>query len=170
VIKQKQIALAGSAIDSEILTYIDTEYNLKTTQGQARKAKESAVAFRKDESSDQIVVYGQDMETDLPQEIHLSSEELIEVAAPLIEEIAASSQAFLRSASTEAAADVYQNGVYIVGGGANISGIGDYFYEALSVPVHTIDNPDLATVYGLQNVRARHKNFNRVSLESGTKA
>jgi len=141
---------AGRALDTAVQNYIQDKRNLHISRLQAQEIKHQSGACRSGQPQKQEVsVYGQDTASQLPREISVTSEQIQTAIQPTVDEITTFVQNFMQSLPSDTAADVYTNGVHLVGGTAQLSGLSDELSDVLSVPVYEYDNPEAAVVEGV---------------------
>ena len=76
------------------------------------------------------------------------SVQIAEALDQSISEIEAAILSVLKSTPPESVADIYKNGIYLVGGGALLRGLDKRISEAIHLPVHVADDPLNAVVRG----------------------
>ena len=113
--------------------------------------KRTIGTLSKSSSNKLIEVKGRDTLTSLPSSILISSGEIKNVLAPLADYLVRKVTDVIASVSPELAADLTKTGLTLTGGGSLLSGLKDYFRDALSIPVHVADNPELSVAIGLKN-------------------
>jgi rod shape-determining protein MreB len=94
------------------------------------------------------VVRGRDLVTGLPREVIITETDIREAMSHSIETLVESVREILEETPPEVLADVMQRGVYLVGGGALISGMADLLKEHLGVSVYVAEDPLTAVVRG----------------------
>ena len=90
------------------------------------------------------------MLTGLPRIIKLSSLEVREAMAKVLEKIADAIKAALEKTPPEILADLLERGIVLAGGGALIYGIDKFFEDRLKTPVIITDDPIKAVVRGTE--------------------
>jgi rod shape-determining protein MreB len=142
------IKIAGDEMDEAVLEYIKNKYQLLLGNKMAEdlKLKIGSADMLKEELSTEIS--GRDLGTGLPKTIKISSIEVREALAPVIEKIADAAKEAIEKTPPEILTDLLSRGVVLVGGGALIPGIDRYLSKKLKAPVHVAPNPMQAVVNG----------------------
>ena len=86
--------------------------------------------------------------TGLPREVVITDSDIREAIAPSIETLIESIREVLELTPPEILSDVMHRGVYLVGGGALIKGLGKLLEESLRIPVHIDEDPLTAVARG----------------------
>ena len=88
------------------------------------------------------------METGLPKSIKLTSSEVSEALAPILQEIISNIVDTLEETPPELTSDIMERGITLAGGGALIAGIDKAISEATKIPVWIADDPLTCVVRG----------------------
>lgn len=155
VIQSDVSTTAGCAIDDAIMQFLKEEFNVRISRNQAREVKHALAAVAgSTPEREEMTVHGQDTASRLPRAITVSSSEINTAIQPTVESITHFVQAFLQSISTDVAADIYTNGVHVVGGVAQLPGLASELEEVLGLSVYTDDNPETVTARGVGSIAA----------------
>ncbi|MBX3287721.1 MAG: rod shape-determining protein [Acidobacteria bacterium] len=102
-----------------------------------------------DDISKTIEVRGRDVQTGSPAAVEITSGELYPVVESVVRRIAQLVKDTLTELRPEVAADIYDRGVILTGGGALLDGLDQYLRSFINLPVTVADEPRYATVLGL---------------------
>ncbi len=94
-------------------------------------------------------VRGRDVQTGSPAAVEVTIGELYPVVEGIVRRIAQTVKDTLTELRPEVAADIYDRGVILTGGGALLDGIDRYLRGFINLPVAIADEPRYATVNGL---------------------
>ena len=94
-------------------------------------------------------VRGRDVQTGSPGAVQITSGEVYPIVESIVRRIALLVKDTLTELRPEVAADIYDRGVILTGGGALLDGIDKYMRSFISLPVSVADEPRYATVNGL---------------------
>ncbi len=130
------------------------EYNLLLAPAALEEVKRELLAAVGAPRQSELTVNGYDLLSGLPQERRLESRRLRGILAPFLERWAQEAQEVLRETPCELAADLVDNGLLLVGGGALLSGLGQYFQERLGLPVKVASEPGRCALAGAPLVAA----------------
>jgi len=97
-------------------------------------------------------VRGRDMLTGLPKTVQISSLEVYDAMAELIQTIVNTVQAALERTPPELVADIIDQGIVMAGGGALLPGLDMLLREETGLPVTMAEEPLLSVVQGVSQV------------------
>ncbi|WP_062308178.1 rod shape-determining protein [Alicyclobacillus sendaiensis] len=152
VVTSTSLRIAGDKLDEAIVKYIRREYNLMIGERTAEELKkELATVFPggRQKSTD---VRGRDMVTGLPKTVTVHSEELREALQEPVYAIVQATKSVLEQTPPELAADIFDKGVVLTGGGALVDGLDKLMQSELEIPVHIAENPMHCVVIGTGRV------------------
>lgn len=140
IVLGRSVRVAGDEMDEAIINYVKLKYSLLLGQPTAESVKIGIGSFvpSKDKFT---VVRGRDLETGLPKSIKLTSGEIQEALAPIIQEIVSNIVDTLEETPPELTSDIMEKGITLAGGGALIGGIDKIVSEATKMPVWIADDP-----------------------------
>lgn len=148
----RSVRVAGDEMDEAIINYVRLKYSLLLGQPTAEAVKigiGSAVSFNSKDSKEKFtVVRGRDLETGLPKSIKLTSSEVGEALAPILQEIITNIVDTLEETPPELTSDIMERGITLAGGGALIAGIDRAISEATKMPVWIAEDPLTCVVRG----------------------
>jgi rod shape-determining protein MreB and related proteins len=96
-----------------------------------------------------ITIRGRDVQTGSPGAVEVTMGEIYPVIEAIIRRVAQIVTDTLTELRPEVAADIYDRGVILTGGGALLNGIDQYLREKVNLPILVSDEPRYATVRGL---------------------
>ena len=108
-------------------------------------------------------VRGRDMQTGDPASAEINSGEVYPIVEAIVRSIAQRVKDTLTELRPEVAADIYDRGVILTGGGALLDGMDQYMRGFIGLPVTVADEPRYATVNGLLKMFDDPKLLERVS-------
>jgi len=79
-----------------------------------------------------------------------------------------STKEVLETTPPEILSDIMYRGIYLVGGGALIQGLGPLLAESLKIPVHIAEEPLTAVARGTGNHPRRHGDYKDVLIQNET--
>lgn len=133
---------------------IETIENLKT---------QFASTFLPEDISKVIEVRGRDVQTGGPGAVEITAGEIFPIVEGIVRRIAARVKDTLTELRPEVAADIYDRGVILTGGGALLEGIDQYMRSFINLPVAIAEEPRYATVNGLVKMFEDQKLLERVA-------
>ena len=144
IVLGRSVRIAGDEMDEAIINYVRLKYSLLLGQPTAEAVKigiGSAVLPRMPAKEKFTVVRGRDLETGLPKSIKLTSSEIQEALAPIIQEIIGNIVDTLEETPPELTSDIMERGITLAGGGSLIAGIDKVISEATKMPVWIAEDP-----------------------------
>ncbi len=154
----------SNEIDEAIATHLRRHRGLQVGDETTEFLKTSfASAFLPDDISRAIEVRGRDVQTGSPSAVELTTGELYPIIEGIVRRIAQIVKDTLSELRPEVAADIYDRGVILTGGGALLDGIDQYMRSFINLPISVADEPRYATVNGLVKMFDDPKLLERVA-------
>ena len=97
-------------------------------------------------------VKGRDAATGAPAAIDVTADEIYTVARPVLAKIADTVKVSLGELQPEVAADLYDRGMIITGGGALLEGMSEFLRRETRLNAHVVEEPRHACVKGLMQL------------------
>jgi rod shape-determining protein MreB and related proteins len=140
----------SNEINNVLATHLRRHRGLQVGEETAEYLKTSfATAFLPDDISKAMDVRGRDVQTGSPAAVEVTTGELYPVVEAVVRRIAALVRDSLTELRPEVAADIYDRGVILTGGGALLDGLDQYMRSYINLPVSVSEEPRYATVQGL---------------------
>ena len=160
IVCDQSVRIAGDIFNRSIIDYMRRQHNLLIGERTAEKAKMEVGAALADLDNPpaEYEVRGRDLMTGVPKVIKITH---VEIAISLDSSIAKIEEAVLKALETsppELSADIYDNGIYLTGGGALLRGLDKRLSLKTKLKVHIAEDPLRAVVRGtgmaLKNLNA----------------
>ena len=119
--------------------------------------------FLPEDLSRSIEIRGRDVQTGGPGAVEITAGEVYPIVEGIVRKIALRVKDTLTELRPEVAADIYDRGVILTGGGALLEGIDQYLREFIKLPVTIAEEPRYATVNGLLKMFDDPKLLERVT-------
>lgn len=150
IVCNQSIRVAGDSFNKDILDYMRRQHNLLIGERTAERVKmEVGSALTElDIAPEDYEIRGRDLMTGIPKVIVLSYSE---VAFALDKSVSKIEEAVLKAleiSPPELSADIYDNGIYLTGGGALLRGLDKRLAMKTKLPIHIADEALLAVVKG----------------------
>ncbi len=156
------IRIAGDELDESIMNFAKTQYNLLIGERTAERIKiEVGSAFKLDEELSTLM-QGRDLVTGLPKTVRITSPEAREALAEDVNAIVKAVKDTLEETSPELAADLYERGIMLAGGGALLKNLDKRLSQATGIPVFLVDDPLGAVVNGTEQVLEDIENLRHI--------
>ncbi len=151
VVLNKLLKVGSSTIDNTIISSVryNQEFLIgKLTAEELRKA--FGIYAEQDDQS--LKVAGRNLITRVPEQKTVSVGLVRAAMKDTMKTCVQEMNALLERTPPEVQRTIKNNGIYITGGLANLTGIASYMGNALSMKVHSIEQPELCAVNGLKKI------------------
>jgi len=164
IVCNQSIRVAGDEFNYDIINYMRRQHNLLIGERTAEQIKINvgSALTELDEPIDDYMVNGRDLMTGIPKQITVNYAEIAHALNKSITKIEEAVLKALESTPPELAADIYQTGLYLTGGGALLRGLDKRIAQKTKLTVHIADDPLRAVVRGTGIVlkeRAKYQNI-----------
>jgi len=150
IVCEKSIKVAGDTLTNDIVYYMRTKHNLSIGERTAEKIKidVGSCTEKLDIPPDDMHVQGRDLLSGKPKEKIISYIEVTKAVDKSIIRIEDSIMETLSQTPPELAADIYNTGIYLAGGGALLRGLDERLSKKTDLPVYIAEDPLQAVVRG----------------------
>ena len=150
IVCNQSIKIAGDVFSKDILDHMRRKHNLLIGERTAEKIKLGAGAALEalDNPPDEFEVRGRDLMTGIPKVVRINHKEITSALEKSILKIEEAVLKALEMSPPELAADIYDNGIYLTGGGALLRGLDKRLVQKTNLPVHIAEDPLQAVVRG----------------------
>ena len=150
IVCDKSVKVAGDVFTNDIIYYMRTQHNLYVGERTAERVKiliGSALEELENPPED-MTVQGRDLLTGKPKETLISYREIAKALDKSIIRIEDSVMETLSQTPPELAADIYNTGVYLAGGGSMLRGLDKRLSQKTDLPIFIAEDPLRAVVRG----------------------
>ena len=150
IVTDQSIRVAGDSFTDDILDYMKRQHNLLIGERSAEKIKieVGSVTESLDEPPEDMHVQGRDLLSGKPKEKIISHIEVAKAIDKSVIRIEDSIMETLSQTPPELAADIYNTGIYLAGGGALLRGLDERLSKKTDLPVYIAEDPLQAVVRG----------------------
>ena len=141
IVVSDSIKIAGDAIDDEIINYIKNNLNLAIGYTTAEQVKLELGCAMPLVTQKSLEIRGRELTTGLPENKIVTSEQVQEAMAPIIERIIDLIKATLEKTPPELVSDIIERGITLTGGGALIKNIDTVISQRTEKPVYIAERP-----------------------------
>ena len=168
VVTKSSVKMAGNKLDKAIVRYVSNRYRILIGEKMAENAKIAAANIYSPDGSRKFVVKGRHLVRGLPEQIELSDYDIYEAIIDNINEMITAVKTVIEKTPPELVGDIYQNGIYLTGGGALLFGLDKLMSSQIGVPCHIADDPlscvAKGTRYAFRNLDKLLDGFEQVSM------
>ncbi|KIX21714.1 rod shape-determining protein MreB [Flavobacterium sp. 316] len=150
IVCDKSVKIAGDVFTNDIIYYMRTQHNLFVGETTAEKIKIQIGAATEDLDSppEEMSVQGRDLLTGKPKQVDVSYREIAKALDKSIQRIEDAVMETLSQTPPELAADIYNTGIYLAGGGSMLRGLDKRISIKTDLPVYIAEDPLRAVVRG----------------------
>ncbi len=150
IVCDKSVKVAGDIFTNDIAYYMRTQHNLFVGERTAEdiKIKCGAAIDELDNPPADLPVQGRDLLTGKPKQVIITYKEIARALDKSIIRIEDSIVEALSMTPPELAADIYNSGIYLAGGGSMLRGLDKRISMKTDLPVYVAEDPLRAVVRG----------------------
>lgn len=152
IVLNTSLRIAGDEMTEAVMHFVRMKYGLLLGEGTAEQVKieiGSAGTFTESKKTElQTVVRGRDLEKGLPRSLKITSTEVREALAPVVQQIVGGIMDMLEETPPELVSDILKHGITMAGGGSLLRGVDRRIADETSMPVWVADDPVTAVVRG----------------------
>lgn len=150
IVCDKSIKVAGDVFTNDISYYMRTQHNLYVGERTAEQIKIQVGSALDDlpNPPDEMDVQGRDLLTGKPKQITVTYKEIARALDKSITRIEDAIMEALSMTPPELAADIYNSGIYMAGGGSLLRGLDKRVSMKTDLPVYVAEDPLRAVVRG----------------------
>jgi rod shape-determining protein MreB len=164
VVHSTSVRYGSYSINEAIATHLRRHRGLQVGDETVEHLKTTfASTFLPEDLERSIEVRGRDVQTGSPGAVTIDAGELYPIVEAIVRRIAVRVKDTLTELRPEVAADIYDRGVILTGGGSLLEGIDQYLRSFINLPVTMPDEPRYATVNGLVKMFDDEKLLERVT-------
>ncbi|TDO73196.1 rod shape-determining protein MreB [Flavobacterium chryseum] len=150
IICDMSIKIAGDVFTNDVSYFIRTQHNLYIGEATAERIKIDVGAAMEELEypPEDLTVRGRDLLTGKPKEVVVTFREIARAMDKSIQRIEDAIMVTLSMTPPELAADIYNSGLYLAGGGAMLRGLDKRISQKTDLPVYIAEDPLRAVVRG----------------------
>ena len=142
------LKIAGNYFDEQIIRYIRRVHGVAIGQPTAENVKLRLGRAVPCEGIQTMKVKGRNVNTGMPDEAEISSDEVTEILSRPLQQIADEIMYVLERTSPELVGDIADQGIVLTGGSAEMWGIDQFITERTGIPCTVADDPAACTAIG----------------------
>ena len=164
VVHSRSDRIGSDEINAALMNHLRRHRGLQIGEETAENLKTTfASAFLPEELDKKAIVRGRDVQTGSPGAVEVTVGEIYPIVESMVRRVAQIISDTLTELRPEVAADIYDRGVILTGGGALLQGLDQYLREFIKLSVIISDEPRYATVRGLLKMFDEPELLERVS-------
>ncbi len=153
IVSANSIKVAGDDFDQAIIDYLKNQHHLLIGDRTAEEIKIKlgrAIPLRDDDKPITMPVKGRSTQNGYPGEKLIGDDDIYIVLKEHIEEILHGIRRVFELTPPELAADIFDKGIYLTGGGSQLYGLDIAIKEEIGVNCLRVDDPMRAVILGIQ--------------------
>ena len=166
VVIWKSLKVAGEELNKNIIQYARDRFNLLIGEKVAEEIKIKIGSAHEFGETATVEMRGRDLISGLPREITISEYQVREALAGTVATIIDAIKSVLEITPPELVADIYERGIVLCGGGAQLRAIDKIISEETEIPVRVADDPTTCTVRGISILLDDKASLERIVLPS----
>jgi rod shape-determining protein MreB and related proteins len=164
VVRSKNVRIAGDKLNTDIISYIRSEFKILIGEKTAENIKIAIGAVLSGDAPMEASVKGRDLITGLPREVVITDSDIREAISQSIASLVEATREVLETTPPEVLSDIMHRGIYLAGGGALIQGLAELFQEEIKIPVHVAPDPLTAVARGTGVILENMDTFSEVLI------
>ncbi len=166
---------ASFDMDAQIIRYIRKEYNIEIGALTAENIKIKIGAAIQRPIEIAMVAKGRNVFTGLPESFEISAGEVYDAIIDTVDAICNAVRQVINKTDPDLVADIMEDGLYLCGGGSQLSGFDKRLAEYLNLAVHSLPDPAHSVVKGaaaalkkpesLKNVDYRMRSIRELEIQ-----
>jgi len=161
------IKIAGDVFTNDIVNHMRSKHNLYVGERTAEKIKivVGSALENLENPPDDMSVQGRDLLTGKPKQVIISYKEIAKALDKSIIRIEDAIMENLSQTPPELAADIYNTGIYLAGGGALLRGLDKRLSQKTDLPIYICEDPLQAIVRGTGIVLKNLEHFKTILIK-----
>ncbi len=148
IVSWVSLRVAGNKFDQAISDYVRKKYGLAIGEQTAEQVKIKIGAALPTKEKMEYEIRGRDMDSGLPRDITLSSNEIAEALNGHLLEVAKAVQRVFNETPPELVADVMEKGIVLSGGSSQLHYLPQFFERFLGVQAYLAEDPFFCVAKG----------------------
>jgi rod shape-determining protein MreB len=150
IVCDKSVKIAGDVFTNDIIYYMRTQHNLFVGESTSERIKIEVGSALEELTSppEDMSVQGRDLLTGKPKQVEVTYREIAKALDKSIQRIEDAIMETLSQTPPELAADIYNTGIYLAGGGSMLRGLDKRISQKTDLPVYIAEDPLRAVVRG----------------------
>ena len=162
--------VGGDTFDDAIIDFMRKKHNLLIGARTAEELKINIGAARMRGAKLSMDAYGRSLVSGLPRAVTVTSDEVIEALDEPLRDLLSALHRIIERTPPELASDIFDEGITLSGGGAQLFGLEEVLSDQLKIRVTLADEPALCVAHGLSALIDDPDQYENVDLMSGSRS
>lgn len=162
IVATQSLNVAGHSLDNDVIQFLKKNHNLvigDITAEDIKKNIGSACPLKEELSMD---IKGRDLVSGLPKTITINSAEIREAFQESLVSIIDGIKSVLEKTPPELAADIFESGIVMTGGGSTLKGLGKLINVHTEIPIFIAESPAECVAIGAGKALEGIKNLKTI--------
>ncbi len=164
IVQARTSRIAGDEMDEAILNYVRKKYNLLIGIRTAEELKISIGSAMETKVTHSAIVRGRDLTGGLPRSLEIDSNEICGALQEIVQLLVELLKQTLETTPPELSADIYEQGVTLIGGGSLLRHLDEVLSKASGVLCKNSEDPISSVALGCERLFKSPKLFKRVFM------
>ena len=142
------LPVGGDYLDDAVIRLLRKKHNLLVGERTAEEIKITLGSAVPPLAGESMEVTGRNLVSGLPKTQRVTATEIYEALKEPVDDLIEAIQAVLERTPPQLAADIFDEGIVLTGGGAALPGLADAVYDGLKIPCAVADDPQTSVVMG----------------------
>ena len=162
--------VGGDAFDDAIIDFMRKKHNLLIGARTAEELKINIGAARMRGAKLTMNACGRSLVSGLPRAVTVTSDEMIEALDEPLRDLISALHRIIERTPPELASDIFDEGITLSGGGAQLFGLDEVLSDQLKIRVTLADEPALCVAHGLSELIDDPDQYENIDLVSGSRS
>jgi len=158
----KSVKIAGDHLNEDIMEFVKDEFNLLIGERTAEELKVNTIS--QEDPNFEYEIRGRELGVGLPKSMKIKASQIDGAIRKHIDAIIDEVRLTIEEIEPEVAADIYETGIFLSGGGAGIRILKERIEEELSLKVTVGEDSIHAVVTGIAEVLTDFKKYKNVII------
>ncbi|MBP3657114.1 MAG: rod shape-determining protein [Clostridia bacterium] len=164
------LGVGGDRFDDAIIDYLRKKHNLLIGARTAEELKINIGSARMRGTKLEMDACGRSLVSGLPRAVTVNSEEMIEALSEPLRDLVNDLHRIIERTPPELASDVFDEGIILSGGGAQLFGLDEELAEQMRIRTELADEPDLCVAHGLSALIDDPDRYENIDFMSGSRS
>ncbi len=165
IVAHKSLKIGGESLNKNIVNYVRDKFGVLIGEQTAEELK-IKIGSAHGNKNQEMKIKGRDLSKGLPREVIINESQVREAMMPLLKAIIEGIHETIENTPPELVADIYERGIILSGGGAQLPGLDKLIRKKIDIPVIVNDDPVTAVIRGTGLILEDFENLKQVFIPS----
>lgn len=165
IVSSKSLKIGGESLNRNIISYVREKFGILLGEQTAEEIK-IKIGSGWGSKNQEMKIKGRDLAKGLPKEVIINENQVREAIMPLLKTIIDGIHETIENTPPELVADIYERGIILSGGGAQLPGLDKLIRKKIDIPVIVTDDPVTSVIRGTGLILEDFNNLKQVFIPS----